>query len=132
MISQAPESRLKIISYAALFTSVVFSIAGQLLMKFAMSSKEGFLVRPFPLQLILALVIYSFGVVNWVVALRYVKLSIAYPLTSLNYIGILLGSYYFFNEKVTLTRIVGVLLVFAGVLLVAVPMRQLKYSEEGK
>jgi multidrug transporter EmrE-like cation transporter len=131
MNAQAPTSRLKIISYAALFTSIAFGITGQLLMKFTMSNKvEGFLTGPWLFQLIFALTVYSFGVANWVVALRYVKLSIAYPLTSLNYVGILLGSYYFFNEKITSTRIIGVVLIFVGVLLVAIPLKQFRKESE--
>jgi len=122
---QPSASRLKVISYAALFTSIAFGIVGQLLMKFTMSSKaDVFLTGYWFLQLGLALTVYTLGVVNWVVALRYVKLSIAYPLTSLNYVGILLGSYYFFNEQITVTRALGVVLIFGGVLLVAIPLKQ--------
>ncbi len=122
---QTSASRLKVISYTALFTSIVFGITGQLLMKFTMSSKaDVFLTSYWLLQLVLALAVYTLGVVNWVVALRHVKLSIAYPLTSLNYVGILLGSYYFFNEQITVTRALGVVLIFVGVLLVAIPFKQ--------
>ncbi|WP_231295502.1 EamA family transporter [Gloeocapsa sp. PCC 7428] len=73
----------------------------------------------FVVQLTLALATYTIGVANWVLALRVVKLSVAYPLSSLNYVGILFGSYYFFNETITFTRILGVLLIFTGVLFVA-------------
>jgi multidrug transporter EmrE-like cation transporter len=76
----------------------------------------------------LSLTIYSLGVVNWILTLKTIKLSIAYPLTSLNYVGILLGSYYFFNEEITVTRIIGVTLVFFGVLLVALPIKFRKIS----
>jgi multidrug transporter EmrE-like cation transporter len=132
MSSQATASRLKIISYVALFISIAFGITGQLLMKFAMSSKEGFLTGSGLFQLTFALTVYSLGVANWIVALKYVKLSIAYPLTSLNYVGILLGSYYFFGEKITLIRIIGVALIFVGVLLVAIPVRQFRFPQNSK
>jgi multidrug transporter EmrE-like cation transporter len=124
MNSQASTSRLKLISYAALFTSIGFGIVGQLLMKHTMSNKSDELFTwSFIQQLALALIVYSLGVINWILALRFVKLSIAYPLTSLNYVGILLGSYYFFNEQITLIRVVGVVLIFVGVLLVALPFK---------
>lgn len=125
MDSQLPKSSQKVISYSALATSIVFGIAGQLLMKSTMIGKfEGFLAESFWLRLVLALSVYSFGVANWIVALRSVKLSIAYPLTSLNYIGILLGSYYLFGEIITFSRIMGVLAIFFGVLLVAIPFKK--------
>lgn len=116
-----------LISYTALFVSIGFGIVGQLLMKHTMSNKaDGFLTWSFIQQLALALTIYTLGVMNWIYALRFVKLSIAYPLTSLNYVGILLGSYYFFDETVTWIRVVGVILIFVGVLLVALPKESRK------
>lgn len=122
MNAPASTSRLKLISYTTLFASIGFGIVGQLLMKQTMSHKTGeFLTWSFIQQLVLALTTYSLGVINWILALRFVKLSIAYPLTSLNYVGILLGSYYFFGEKITLIRVIGVVLIFIGVLFVALP-----------
>lgn len=124
-MTQFAPSRVKLISYAALFISIAFSIAGQLLMKHTMSNPAGgFLEWAFLRQLVLALTIYSLGVANWIVALKQVKLSVAYPLTSLNYVGILLGSSYFFNEEITPIRVLGVSLIFVGVLLVAIPLKQ--------
>lgn len=124
MNAESSTSRLKLISYLTLFLSIAFGILGQLLMKHTMSSKtEQLFTWTFIQQLVLALSVYSLGIVNWIFALRTVKLSIAYPLTSLNYVGILLGSYYFFDEKITLIRVVGVVLIFLGVLLVALPIK---------
>lgn len=88
-------------------------------MKKAMSyNSDTFFTWSFGLQLGIALLVYTIGVMNWVLALRSVKLSIAYPLTSLNYVGILFGSYYFFREEITVNRIIGITLVFAGSLFV--------------
>lgn len=121
---QQSNLRFKLISYVTLFASIAFSIVGQLLMKYTMSNTaEGFFTQSFIQQLALAITIYSLGVVNWVVALRFIKLSVAYPLTSLNYVGILLGSYYFFHEEITLIRLIGVALIFIGVLFVVIPVR---------
>ncbi len=125
MTTQSLSSRQKFFSYATLFASIGFGIVGQLLMKHTMSNTtEGLLSRSFIQQLIFALTIYSLGIINWIFALRVVKLSIAYPLTSLNYVGILFGSYYFFEEKITLIRVAGVVLIFIGVLLVALPIQK--------
>jgi len=122
MNSPSSNSRVKLISHIALFVSIGFGIVGQLLMKQAMSNTAvGFFTWSFILQLALALTTYSLGIINWIFALRVVKLSIAYPLTSLNYVGILFGSSYFFDEQITLIRVFGVVLIFLGVLLVAIP-----------
>jgi multidrug transporter EmrE-like cation transporter len=124
MTSQIIAPRQKILSYSTLFISIGFGIVGQLLMKHTMSSSTIGFNWSFIQQLILALTVYSLGIVNWIFALRIVKLSIAYPLTSLNYVGILFGSYYFFDEKITPIRIMGVALIFLGVLLVALPIQK--------
>lgn len=132
MKDQASTSRLKLISYTALFASIILGIIGQLLMKHTMSNKAAeFLTWSFIQQLMLALTTYSLGIINWIFALRVVKLSIAYPLTSLNYVGILLGSYYFFGESITLIRVVGVVLIFLGVLLVALPLTNSRQLQGG-
>ncbi|MDZ8106956.1 MAG: EamA family transporter [Nostoc sp. DedQUE12a] len=118
-------SHVQITSYIILFVSVLFSISGQLLMKHTMSnSHQGLLNWEFLQQLALSVTVYCLAIVTWIFALRTVKLSIAYPVTSLNYVGILLGSSYFFNEVITVTRILGVLTIFAGVLLVVIPIKK--------
>lgn len=123
-------ARLRFISYTTLCVSILFGIVGQLLMKWTMNTMtEGFFTWSFLQRLAIALSIYSIGVVNWVIALRFVKLSVAYPLTSLNYVGILLGSYYFFDEKVPPLRVVGVFLIFIGVLLVVLSAKDSRATE---
>ncbi|MBG1271613.1 EamA family transporter [Nostoc sp. WHI] len=125
MKSMSQVSRFQIIPYIILFVSILFSISGQLLMKHTMSNTdEGLFTWAFIQQLVLSVSVYCLGIVNWILALRSVKLSIAYPLTSLNYVGILFGSYYFFSEVITLTRIAGVITIFLGVLLVVIPLKK--------
>ncbi|WP_442940815.1 EamA family transporter [Nostoc sp.] len=105
--------------------SILLSISGQLLMKYTMShTNEGLFTWEFLQKLALAVSVYCLGIVNWILALRSVKLSIAYPLTSLNYVGIFFGSYYFFNEVITPNRIAGVITIFMGILLVVIPLKK--------
>ena len=103
--------------------SILFGIAGQLLLKWAALYVIG---SPFhlaaALQLGAALLIYSLGVVNWILALRHLRLSFAYPLTSVSYVGILYGSYWWFGEQISVRRALGVVLIFFGVMLVVLDM----------
>jgi multidrug transporter EmrE-like cation transporter len=125
MKSISQTSNFKISPYIILFISILFSISGQLLMKHTMShTNDGLFTWTFIEQLVLAITVYCLGIVNWILALRSVKLSIAYPLTSLNYVGILLGSHYFFNEVITLTRVAGVTTIFLGIILVVIPPKR--------
>lgn len=116
VVTRPPRSA---VAFAALCLSICFGVAGQLLMKSAALHTVG-AVPDWTLVVVLsvALLVYSFGVVNWIVALRYLQLSIAYPLTSLSYVGILGGAHYWFGERISAERILGVLLIFIGVMLV--------------
>jgi multidrug transporter EmrE-like cation transporter len=105
----------------ALCLSILFGIAGQLLMKWAAMRTVGVTLQWALLPpLALALLVYSVAVVNWIFAVQHLQLSIAYPVSSLNYVGILAGSRYFFGEQISMERAAGVALIFLGVLLVAV------------
>jgi multidrug transporter EmrE-like cation transporter len=101
----------------ALLSSIAFGVAGQLLMKLAaLRSIVGVSLSSVSV-LALALAIYSLGVVFWMVALRWLALSVAYPVTSMSYIGVLWGSWYWFSESVSALRVLGVTLIFIGVTL---------------
>ncbi len=56
----------------------------------------------------------------WVVILRNIKLSVAYPAISITYVLILAISYYFFHEPVAAQKIVGALFIVAGVFCIGV------------
>jgi multidrug transporter EmrE-like cation transporter len=117
-------SRPRHLPFVALGLSIVLGVAGQILMKWgAMASLDHGVGVVALLKLGLAVGVYSLGVLNWIVALRAVPLSIAYPISSLTYIGVLLGSYGLFSEHISGLRITGVALVFAGVLLVVLGAR---------
>lgn len=116
-----PTAHFSARAWIALCLSIAFGVAGQLLMKWAALRTVGAALDWRTLAPIaLALLIYSVGIVNWMYALRHTALSIAYPLTSLSYVGILAGSYYWFGEDLSVARVAGVALIFLGVLLVAV------------
>ncbi len=103
--------------------STVFGICGQLLLKHGMN-KIG--TRPgasFLLAIIKSpwviggLVVYGLGVVNWLLALSYFEISYVYPFASLSYIGIIIGSYLIFKERLTIPRLFGIAVIIAGVLI---------------
>jgi len=110
-------------SLLALGASITFGVAGQLLMKWAALRTVG---AGMDVSLLVpvgaALLIYSIGVLNWMYAIRHMPLSIAYPLSSLNYVGILVGSYFYFGEHLSSVQLLGVASIFCGVLLVVVRM----------
>lgn len=106
------------IAYLHLASSIGFGVAGQLLMKSAALSSAQSLQGLVSLSTLFALGVYGLGVINWIMALRSVNLGVAYSVSSLNYVGIFLGSYFLFDEAISAQRLIGVGLIFFGVLLI--------------
>lgn len=79
---------------------------------------------PLPL---LVIGVFLLQLVNWLLVLERVDLSYAQPLTALSYVSVGLLSAWFFGERLDAAKIVGVVLVLAGVVLVsASPARREK------
>src|SRR5262245_13637341 len=103
--------------------STVFGICGQLSLKRGMSVMGGAsgssLIRRVATSpwVIGGLLTYGTGVIFWLLALSHLDISYAYPFASLSYIGIIIGSYFLFKERLTWARILGIAVIIAGVLI---------------
>lgn len=113
-------------SLGLVLTSVALGAVGQLVLKSAMN---GLGQRQLSLQtlmdmatsptLIIGIGIFGFSTLLWLFALTKADLSFAYPFLSLIYVAVLIGGALFFHEQVTLPRVVGFVVIVAGVLIVA-------------
>ena len=74
------------------------------------------LTNPFILG---GLLTYVVSLSTWLLVLSRVEVGIAYPMTSLGYILTAIAGYYFFNEHLSLVRIMGILTILLGVYLIA-------------
>jgi drug/metabolite transporter (DMT)-like permease len=113
--------------FVLLLISIVLGGGGQLMFKAAARELPAFsdlglprlIVTMFTTPLILAgFVSFFISAVLWIVALRSVALSIAYPLVALSYIIIFLGSYFLFQEPLSWRHWVGALLIVSGIVLI--------------
>jgi len=59
----------------------------------------------------------SFG--GWLYALRFLPLGLAFTLTNAVHIFVPIGSWFFLHEKISLVRGSGILVIIAGILLLA-------------
>lgn len=104
---------------------MVFTVGGQTFQKIGMSKFKGqkwlsfsslrILLNPSVLIGSLSLVIGSF---LWLVVLSREELSFAYPILSVGYIIVTFISAFYFKEKVSWKRWIGVVLIVIGVSLV--------------
>ena len=116
-------------SIGIILLSVAFGAVGQLVFKAAMNS----LTEGGPLELtldrlvrmatnrvlIVGVGIFGISTLLWLVALSRADLSFAYPFLSLTYFVVLLGGALLFNEAITPARVLGFVVVIAGLLIVA-------------
>ena len=69
-------------------------------------------------------VIASF--ISWLYVLRFIPLTIAYPLSNLVHVLIPLSSWFFLDEIISTQRWCGIALVLIGVLIVAKPVARME------
>ena len=62
---------------------------------------------------------YGVSVLLWIATLSRVEVSLAYPMLSLGYIVAALAGWYFFDESLTLQRIIAICVIIVGVYLLA-------------
>jgi drug/metabolite transporter (DMT)-like permease len=65
------------------------------------------------------LALYGISTVLWLLVLAKLDVSFAYPFVSLGFVFIALYAYFGLHEPLSLSRIAGICLIFAGVLFVA-------------
>ncbi len=110
--------------YIFVALSTIFGITGQLLLKRGMgsigqSAAGVAMIKRIVLSpwVIGGLIVYAIGVLNWMLALSSFELSYVYPFASLSYIGIIIGSYFIFRERITVMRLLGIAVIISGVLI---------------
>lgn len=114
----------KMSALVLIFITVSLGVLGQLSLKRGMTNvgtiNIGDLFTPRLLSIITekfviaGIFLYFLASVLWLVVLSQEDLSFAYPLIGLGYILTAILAKFFFNENLTLFRIIGVLLIAAG------------------
>ncbi len=66
----------------------------------------------------IGLVFYFGATIFWLAALSRVDLSYAYPFASSSYVIMLVAGWLMFDEKITLGRLLGTVVIGVGVLLI--------------
>jgi undecaprenyl phosphate-alpha-L-ara4N flippase subunit ArnE len=83
---------------------------GQLFWK--LSVKDGLVF------LFLGFVLYGIGAIVMLIAYKFGSLSVLQPMLSLNYVLSIILAATILNEKITLIKIIGVLVIILGVILI--------------
>lgn len=103
--------------YAALAGGIVTGIGGQLLLKVG-ASAESFVAQLFRPSTIFGLFLYGVAAFLYIIALRKLPVSVAFPSVSLSYAIVAVMGHWLFNEPFGWQQIAGIVLIMGGVLLV--------------
>lgn len=116
------------ISY--ILVAVVFGAVGQIMLKKGMNNMGALTLSLDGLPgmlwrigtnpwVVIGLTIYVASTVFWLTALSRVDLSYAYPFASLSYVVMLIAAWRLFDEDINPIRLIGTLVVCAGVLIIS-------------
>jgi multidrug transporter EmrE-like cation transporter len=119
------QKRMSLMVYILIGSTIIFTVGGQLLVKFGMSQVGKFPVAagqilPFfwkaltNWKVFLGLLLAVFAAVTWMGAISLSNISAAYPFMGLAIVLVLALSPIFFKEDVRVTQWIGVLVVCAG------------------
>jgi drug/metabolite transporter (DMT)-like permease len=115
--------------YGLLITACVLTVIGEVMLKIGIghvSERVGaFSLSPAVLfatftewRVIIGFALVFGGALFWLGVISRVELSFAYPLLALNYVILLVPARFLLNEAITPARIVGALIIVAGVIVI--------------
>jgi multidrug transporter EmrE-like cation transporter len=128
MIFQPKLDQESIINFVYILATVLFTVYGQLVVKWQVAQAGTFPATAserliFLLALLLNPWIASgvaagfLALLCWMAAMTQFELSYAYPFMSLAFVFVLILSAIFFHEAVTVPKVLGVVLVVAGIII---------------
>lgn len=115
-------------SIVLILISVLLGAVGQVVMKYGTShvattggeGVAGMLLKYFTnLPILAGLACYALSAVVWIFAISKVELSYAYPMVALGYVVVFGLSYFLLGESISVLRLAGLVVIVAGVLMIA-------------
>jgi multidrug transporter EmrE-like cation transporter len=114
---------------ALILISVTLGAIGQVLLKLGANQLQGFSLsyKALPRNVIMivntpaiwiGMILFFISFLLWIKVLTKSELSYAYPMVSLGYIIVVILSLFLFNETVNLHKLIGILVIIAGVVII--------------
>ncbi len=103
--------------YVALGGAILVGVGGQLLFKVGTTDSGSVIAQFLRPPVAGGMLLYLASMFLYVVALRQIPVSIAYPSVSLSYVLMAGLDYFLFKEPLGLMKLGGIMLVIAGVTL---------------
>ena len=112
------DARLVAMYYLSLVGAILFGVAGQIALKSG-AERSGSLLSQFlnPLTLV-GLMVYALAAVCYVIALRKIPVSVAFPSVAASYVVVAVIAHLLWNEPFGWPQIGGLVLIGGGILLI--------------
>ncbi|MBC8077704.1 MAG: EamA family transporter [Chloroflexales bacterium] len=114
-----------VLIYTLILIAMALTVAGEVLLKLGISQVGEFSFTPAVLlrtftewRVVLGFALIFAGSLFWLGVISRANLSFAYPLLALNYLLIMLPSYYLLGERISLNQIVGAAIIVVGVVVI--------------
>ena len=107
-----------VVSYATLFAAITLGVLGQILLKTGAERTHDVMnqfLDPFTIGGLFA---YGFGAIFYIVAIKRIPVSVAFPSVALSYVVVAVCAHYLWNEPLGWQQFGGIVLIGAGVLLI--------------
>ena len=107
-----------LLSYAALAAAIVVGVAGQLLLKAGAERSDGVVGQFLDLFTFGGLATYALAAICYIVAIKRIPVSIAFPSVALSYVAVAVAAHYLWNEALGWPQFAGIALIAGGILLI--------------
>jgi small multidrug resistance pump len=103
--------------YTALAISILLGVAAQLMLKIAAErAGEAWLPQFLSAYTIGGLIVYGVAFFLYVVAIRRIPLSLAFPMVALSYVMVAVAAHYMWGELFGWPQLIGMALIGAGII----------------
>ena len=103
--------------YAALFGGILIAVFGQLLLKSGVQASADFAAQIFSPYTIVGIGCYGVAALLYMLAIRKIPLSVAYPSVAVSYIVVAVVAHFAWNETLTPGKLFAIALILGGVAL---------------
>jgi small multidrug resistance pump len=103
--------------YAALLAGIVLGVLGQILLKAGATRSADIVAQFLDPWTIIGVVVYALAAVFYIIAIKRIPLTLAFPSVSLSYVVVALVAHFVWGEALGLPQLAGIGLIVGGILL---------------
>jgi multidrug transporter EmrE-like cation transporter len=103
--------------YAALFGGILLGVVGQILLKTGVLGTADIATQLFSPYTILGVGAYGCAAFFYLIAIRKIPLSLAYPSVAVSYVVVAVIAHFYWDEPLNAGKLAAIALILAGVAL---------------